>query len=83
MVILNTQSWFLLLHNVPSGHFVNKLCNTIKILMEQNAKMIGTEQNQTISEHLHAWERERERYFKSVLMDIRKCQNFLVLATST
>lgn len=28
--------------------------------MEQNAKMIGTEQNQTISEHLHAWERERE-----------------------
>lgn len=55
MVILNTQSWFLLLHNVPSGQLVNKLCNTIKILMEQNAKMIGTEQNQTISEHLHAW----------------------------
>lgn len=55
MVILNTQSWFLLLHNVPSGQLVNKLCNTMKILMEQNAKMIGTEQNQTISEHLLAW----------------------------
>lgn len=55
MVISNTQSWFLLLHNEPSGQLVNKLCNTIKILMEQNAKMIGTEQNQTISEHLLAW----------------------------
>lgn len=55
MVILNTQSWFLLLHNVPSGQLVDKLWNTMKILMEQNAKMIGTEQNQTISEHLLAW----------------------------